>query len=69
MWEPYFQVVKPDGEKVTIEINSDGEYELVTEFDRRIVSEAYVDSLRRDAHLNKSVWMVSGGLPSLGKRQ
>ena len=69
MGEQYFSVQGPLGDTLTIEKTGDGQYELVTEFDRRIVSEAYVNSLWRDAGFDKSVWTVPGGLPSLGKKR
>ena len=58
------------GDETTIEKGSTGRLELITEFERRFVTEAEVNRLARDAGVSHSMPpMVQGGLPSLGKRR
>jgi hypothetical protein len=64
------RVKDADGEK-TIEQDSTGRLELITEYDRHFVIEAFVKGFARDHRVSLShpmPPMVQGGLPSLGKR-
>jgi hypothetical protein len=71
MGEVILRVRNAAGEELTIEKDSaTGRLELITEFDRRFATEAYVNSLARAAGVSHSMPpMVQGGLPSLGKRR
>ncbi|MGA2005692.1 MAG: hypothetical protein ABSG70_20115 [Terriglobales bacterium] len=68
-----FRVKDADGvEKTIVEEDSTGRFELITEYDRRPVSEAYVHSLARANGFSLSASkppMMQGGLPSLGKKR
>ena len=70
MGERILRVTDADGVK-TIEKDSTRRFELITEYDRHFVNEAFVKGFAR-AHgipLSHSMPpMVQGGLPSLGKR-
>jgi hypothetical protein len=71
MGKVILKVKNAAGEELTIEEDSaTGRFELITEFDRRFVTEAYVNSLRRAAGVSHSAPPpMQGGLPSLGKRR
>jgi len=58
------------GDETTIEKDSTGRLELITEFERRFVTEAEVNRLARDAgNSHFTPPPVQGGLPSLGKKR
>ncbi len=58
------------GDETTIEKDSTGRLELITEFERRFVTEAEVNRLARAAGVSHSTPpIMQGGLPSLGKRR
>ena len=72
MGEVILRVKNSFGEEMTIEKDSTGRLELITPFDRRFVTQAYVDSLARayGVSLSRSAPPpMQGGLPSLGKRR